>query len=102
MSSTSHSHFEPLTEFYARLLLFLLPQETARQFDGKWILMSSQDFSISHETRDSQKHITVSAQYQHLFSVNDMTLIPSVHTQISATSIRAVAWDIWSGVQECV
>jgi hypothetical protein len=38
---------------------FGAPVPTAtKQFDGKIVIMSADDFAVVHEARDSQKHIT--------------------------------------------
>jgi hypothetical protein len=42
-------------------------KDSPRQFDGKWVVLRSQDLSLAHEARDSQRHIqvrTVSCYYK--------------------------------------
>ena len=34
-------------------------QDSPRQFDGKWIVLSAAELAIVHETRDAQRPITV-------------------------------------------
>ncbi|CAM9676121.1 unnamed protein product, partial [Chrysoparadoxa australica] len=36
----------------------MMHKESSKQFDGKWVVLKEDDFSILHEARDSQKFIT--------------------------------------------